>query len=294
MNRKLRDGTVISSIDGQDRILSFFYETALGRILLKPLICPWVSRMAGSFLSSFASRFLIRPFIRSNDLDMTQFEPGPYRTYNDFFARKIRPEKRPIDRDPMHLISPCDSKLTVLPITQDGIFTLKHTPYTLSELLKDPELAVAYEGGYALIFRLTVDDYHRYCFPCDGEVSDPVWIPGVFHTVNPIANDHFPIYKENTREYCVLHTKEFEDILMMEVGALLVGKIVNHPQDNPVLRGREKGYFQFGGSTVVLLVKKDTVQIDADLLENSREGYETVVRYGERIGSVPLVHRLIS
>ena len=252
MNRKLRDGTVISQHDNQDRILSFLYGTAVGRILLKPLICPWVSRMAGSFLSSPLSRFLIKPFIRSNDLDMTQFEPGPYRTYNDFFARKILPEKRPIDRNPMHLISPCDSKLTVLPITQAGIFTLKHTPYTLSELLKDPELAVAYEGGYALIFRLTVDDYHRYCFPCDGELSDSIRISGVFHTVNPVANDHFPIYKENAREYCVLHTKEFGDILMMEVGALLVGKIVNHPRSGSVLRGQEKGYFQFGGSTYVV------------------------------------------
>lgn len=294
MNRKLRNGTVISHQDSSERLLSFLYGTVMGRILLKPLVCPAVSRAAGAFLSSPISRILIKPFVRSNHLDMTQFDPGPYRTYNDFFARKILPEKRPIDRDPLHLVSPCDSKLTVLPITKNGIFTLKHTPYTLSELLRDPELATAYEGGYALIFRLTVDDYHRYCFACDGEVSGSVRIPGVFHTVNPIANDHFPIYKENTREYCILHTKEFDDILLMEVGALLVGKIVNHPIEGTVLRGQEKGYFRFGGSTVVLLVKKDTVRIDADLLANSAEGYETVVRFGERIGSVPPTHRPIS
>ena len=64
-----------------------------------------------------------------------------------------------------------------------------------------------------MIFRLTVDDYHRYCYVADGVKEDNVFIPGVLHTVNPLANDYFPIYKENSREYSVLHTKEFGDIV---------------------------------------------------------------------------------
>ena len=135
-----------------------------------------------------------------------------------------------------------------------------------------------------MIFRLTVDDYHRYCYVADGIKEDNVFIQGVLHTVNPLANDYFPIYKENSREYSILHTKEFGDIVMMEVGALLVGKIVNHHRKYRVLRGQEKGYFEFGGSTVVLLVKKNTVQIDADILENSAQNIETVVKFGEKIG----------
>ena len=107
---------------------------------------------------------------------------------------------------------------------------------------------------------------------------------GVLHTVNPIANDYFPIYKENAREYSILRNQEFGDILMMEVGALLVGKIVNHHGKAHVSRGQEKGYFQFGGSTVVLLLKAGVVEIDEDILENSRAGIETVVKYGEKIG----------
>jgi phosphatidylserine decarboxylase len=63
-----------------------------------------------------------------------------------------------------------------------------------------------------------------------------------------------------------------------------VGKIVNHHQAASVKRGQEKGYFQFGGSTVVLLLKKDTLKMDADILENSASGIETVVRFGEKIG----------
>jgi phosphatidylserine decarboxylase len=71
---------------------------------------------------------------------------------------------------------------------------------------------------------------------------------------------------------------------MMEVGALLVGKIVNHHECANVLRGEGKGYFQFGGSTVVLLLERDAAQIDEDILENSGMHIETIVRMGEKIG----------
>ena len=269
---------------GQDKFLARLYGSALGRMLLKPLVSPAVSKAAGWFLSTRLSRVFIKPFIRSNSIDMSQFEDVPYRSYNEFFSRRIRPGARTLCMEPSALIAPCDSKLTALPITAESVFTLKHTPYTVESLLRSPELAGKYQGGHALIFRLTVDDYHRYCFPQDAAKGEYVHIPGKLHTVNPIANDHFPIYKENAREYCILHTEAFGDLVMMEVGALLVGKIVNHPGKMHVTRGEEKGYFQFGGSTVVMLIKAGQAIIDPDILENSREGIETVVKLGEKIG----------
>jgi len=285
MKQKLRNGTLIEREDAQDRLLGALYSSVFGRLLLKPLTAPCLSRLAGRLLSTRFSCVFIKPFIRRNHIDMTLFEPVQYSSYNDFFSREIRPEARMADRDAAHLISPCDSKLTVLPISPEACFTLKHTPYTVSSLLKNEQLASGYSGGWALIFRLTVDDYHRYGYPCDGTKDANVSIPGVLHTVNPIANDHFPIYKENSREYCVLHTANFGDLVMMEVGALLVGRIVNHHRGTcAVRRGEEKGYFQFGGSTVVMLLQAGKVKIDEDILANSRQGIETVVRYGERIG----------
>ena len=283
---KHRDGRLIDQPNAQDKLLGLLYGSIIGRALLRPLISPVVSKLAGCFLSSGPSRILIRSFIRRNNIDMAQFEPVRYRSYNEFFSRKIRPEMRPIDADPTHLIAPCDSKLTVLPITADSVFTLKHTPYTVESLLRSDALAKKYEGGYALIFRLTVDDYHRYCYIADGQKGENVHIPGVLHTVNPVANDYFPIYKENAREYSILHSAAFGDVLMMEVGALLVGRIVNHHQAASVRRGEEKGYFQFGGSTVVLLVEKNRVQIDEEILRNSDAQLETVVKMGECIGWV--------
>lgn len=269
---------------GQDRFLALLYGSAAGRLLLKPLVSPIVSRIAGAFLSTRLSKVFIKPFIRTNSIDMSQYEAVPYRSYNEFFSRKIRSGCRPIDMEPGHLIAPCDSKLTALPITDEAILTIKHTAYTVESLLRSKELAEKYKGGCALIFRLTVDDYHRYSYIADGHKDANIRIPGVLHTVNPVANDHFPIYKENTREYSILHTAAFGDVLMMEVGALLVGKIVNHHQAYDVLRGQEKGYFQFGGSTVILLLEKEAAILDADILANTRLGRETIVRMGEKIG----------
>lgn len=284
MKQKTRNGKLIECSDGQERVLKILYGNVFGRMLLKPLTAPWISRLAGAFLSTKASCVLIRPFIRNNHIDMTQFEPVKYQSYNEFFSRKIKPEMRPIDQNSQHLISPCDSKLTVMKITKDCRFRLKQTVYTVESLLKNRQLASEYEGGYAMIFRLTVDDYHRYGYIANGKKEKNVKIPGVLHTVNPIANDYYPIYKENSREYTILHTKEFGNLIVMEVGALLVGKIVNHHEEATVKRGQEKGYFQFGGSTVVVLVKADVVQLDRDILENSRQGIETVVKFGEKIG----------
>ena len=281
---KHRDGRVMDAPDGQDKLLATLYTSAWGRALLRPLVSPIVSKAAGWFLSTRLSKGLIQPFIRANGIDMSQFPQEDYVSYNAFFSRKIRPELRPIPMDKDVLIAPCDSKLTVLPVTREGIFTLKNTQYTVTSLLQDEALARKYEGGLALIFRLTVDDYHRYCYIADGEKTDNTHIPGVLHTVNPIANDVYPIYVQNSREYSLLHTAAFGDVLMMEVGALLVGKIVNHHGKAHVKRGQEKGYFQFGGSTVVLLLEKDRVQVDEDIIVNSREGYETIVKMGEKIG----------
>ena len=287
MKLMYRDGRTVEKRDSQEKLLSFLYGTGAGRLLLKPLVCPAVSELGGKLLSTGASRVLIKPFIKSADIDMGEYEPCEYRSYNEFFSRQIRKECRPVDMDPNHLISPCDSKLTVLPITPECRFTLKHTEYTVASLLKNETLAAQYIGGQVLIFRLAVDDYHRYCYAAEGDKGENIRIPGVFHTVNPIANDHFPIYKENTREYSILSTREFGQILMMEVGALMVGRIVNHHGPAHVLRGQEKGYFQFGGSTVVLLLKAGAAKIDEDILKNSREGVETIVRFGERIGAAP-------
>jgi len=282
---KTRDGFTKTSTGLQDKVLVFIYGSALSRFLLKPFVQPWFSQLGGWFMDTRFSCILIRPFIRRTGIDMTQYEAVRYRNFNEFFCRKIKDGERTVDADAAHLIAPCDSKLKVIALTGDSVLHIKHTAYPLRELLMNDSLCDRYGDGTAMIFRLSVDDYHRYCYVDDGTKTDNTIISGVLHTVNPIANEYYPIYKENSRAYSVLHSKNFGDVLMMEVGALLVGKIINRHDRAEVKRGEEKGHFEYGGSTVVLLFEKDRVLGDEDILKNSADGIETIVKMGECIGT---------
>lgn len=270
-------------MDLQEKGTEFLYRTVLGRLILKGLVCPKISRLAGRFLDSPLSVKLIPPFIRQNEIDMSEYEPCIYKSYNEFFTRKIRKEQRPIEKAKNCLISPCDGSALVLPLGENSVFQIKKSRYNIRRLLHSKKLAEHYKGGSAVILRLSVTDYHRYCYVDDGIITDYRTIPGILHTVQPIANEYYPVYHENTREYCILHSENFGDIVVMEVGALFVGRIVNDKDRGIVRRGEEKGRFEFGGSTIVLLLEQSAVQWQPQLLENSATGKETPVKMGEVI-----------
>lgn len=271
----------------QDRLLLALYTSRWGRALVRVLVRPWISKAAGKLLDTGWSRCLVGPFIRMNHLDMGPYrrkEPEEFASYNDFFTREISPGMRPVDEDKTHLIAPCDGRVTVYPIGEDTTFCVKYTRYTVESLLRSRKLAERYRGGYAMVLRLCVTDYHRYIYPVTGVKSDNYHIPGVFHTVNPVAVETAEAFKENTREFTLIKNKEFGTVLQMEVGALMVGRICNEHPAGYVYRGQEKGRFEFGGSTVILLLEKDRVQIRQDLLENTEKGAETQVFMGEKLG----------
>ena len=280
-----RDGTKIDGTTGQDHLLEVIYGHALTRMLLRPFLSPAVSDICGKFLSTRLSRRIVPSFVKKNHIDLGIYERQEFDSYNAFFTRKIKAEQRPINDQKNVLISPSDGKVTAYPITQKGRFWIKHTQYSAAQLLKDERLAERYMGGWIYVIRLTVDDYHRYCYVADGRKSRQRKIRGVLHTVNPVANDYYPIYKMNSREYCLLKTKELGTILLMEVGALMVGKISNHEEDSAqVKRGDEKGMFEFGGSTIVVMTEPGMAEPDKDIIHNTKAQAETLVKMGEPIG----------
>ena len=260
------------------------YRTRSGRMVLRALVRPRISRAAGRILDSRVSRRYIPRFARKNNINLTEAEDREYHSFNDFFTRTLKEGARPIDMEPTHLISPCDSLLTVFAIEESSAFCIKDSYYTVSSLLQDDALAARYRGGVCAIFRLTVSDYHRYCYFDSGAKEDNRFIPGFLHTVNPVSTERYPIYKTNSREYTVLHTENFGDVVQMEVGALLVGRIVNYHQKHCFFRGEEKGRFEFGGSTIVLLFEEGKVRFPEELFAFSQKGYEKKVRMGEQIG----------
>lgn len=271
----------------QEELLSWMYGTTCGRCLLRPLVGPAFSKIGGAFLDSRISALFIRPFIEKNGIDLTGCEKEKFDSFNDFFKRKLKKEMRPLCEEEDAFLSPCDARLSVYPIGEGSQFLVKHTPYTVESLLKNKKLAEHYAGGTLWLYRLCVDDYHRYIYPVSGVKSENIRIPGVFHTVNPVANDVYPIYKENTREYCLVKTEACGTILMMEVGAMLVGKVENREPGKATIRcGEEKGNFAFGGSTILVLTEKGKVKPDQIFIDNTEKGIETRVKLGEKTGKI--------
>ena len=255
------------------------YKTTIGRAVARVLASPFLSVLAGKFLDSRLSRPLIGSFIRKNGISMADVKDREFSCFNAFFTRRLIDGARPVDPEEGALVSPCDGLLTVVPVTENGFITVKDTPYTVSELLDDEAAARSFVGGTCLVFRLTPKHYHRYCFPCDGEAGENRHINGIYHTVRPLALTYTPVFKTNTREWTLLHTS-FGDLIQMEVGALLVGRIVNDIKSGAFRKGMEKGHFEFGGSTIILLLPPGSTEIN-DCYTAADDEIE--VRQGERL-----------
>ena len=264
--------------------LTFLYKTVPGRIFLKLLSSRAISKASGKFLDSRCSAFLIKKFVKKNNINVEDYETEGIKTFNEFFRRKIKEGKRPFDMESTHLSSPCDGLLSVWNIKEDTVIPVKQSLFTVSTLLKNTELAEEYKDGLCLVFRLCVDNYHRYSYAESGKKGPNIFIPGVLHTVRPIALETLPVFTENCREYTQIESPVFGKIIQMEVGAMLVGRIVNLEGEGIASRGKEKGYFEYGGSTIILLLKKDSVKINQTFVENSLKGIETPVKMGECLG----------
>lgn len=278
-----RSGQAVKLHNHQSGFFKFLYDSSAGGFLLHGVVHPLPSKLVGAFLSSGASKHLIPSFVRRNDIDVSEFEEGPYASFNEFFYRKIKPGKREIEPSERSVVSPCDGKIQIFKINESSRFEIKGLPYTIGTLLRNAELTERYQGGTLMLIRLAVDDYHRYSYPVSGREKGSIKIKGRFHTVNPFAAERRPIYSDNSREYSLIDTESLGTVLMMEVGAMMVGKIVNKHSVGSVTRGQEKGYFRFGASSIVLCFEKDKIIPDADIVENSKKGIETKVCLGERI-----------
>ncbi len=264
----------------ESRVLKFLYNTFLGRLVLKLITFPIFSKLIGFFLCTKFSKIFIKRFVLKNNIHLEDYEEVNYKSFNDFFSRQIKVEKRKIAKSKNSFISPCDGLLSIYEIKKGLVVPIKQSFYSVSSLLQDEDLAQEFQEGYALVFRLCVNHYHRYCYIDDGYHSSPTFIKGRLHTVRPIALENVAVFSENSREYTLLETDHFGNIIQIEIGALCVGKIKNYYKEYSFKKGEEKGMFLFGGSTIVLLVKKEQVRFLPKYIKDE----EIFVKMGEKIG----------
>ncbi len=249
----------------------------------------FLSRAYGAMQSAPLSARKVPGFVKQFQIALDEYEGEPYASFNDFFIRKFKPGRRAFVTDSRVFPAPCEARyLAFQEGTADAALPVKGEWVRSSELVRGSAHAAAFKGGACVIARLCPVDYHRFHFPDDGRILERFRVPGKLHSVNPIALKAFPkIFEENEREVTTLETKNFGKVAYVEVGALCVGKIVQSKPwraGDSFQRGEEKGYFLFGGSTVVLLFEPGRFQIDAEIKEWNGKGHEVYLKLGTPLG----------
>jgi len=268
-------------------VLEFLYkDNFLSKIFLFPIArFSFISKLFLYFNSLKISKYKIPSFIKHFNLKEEEFykKIKKFRSFNDFFIRKLKEEAREIDYNDDSLIFPCDGRFLVYPKIEDfDSYSIKNQKFSLEEFLQDKELAQKYESGSMLLARLAPQDYHRFHFPCDCIPKEAKLINGYLYSVNPIAlKKNIKILQENKRMVTILDTKRFSDIAFIEIGATNVGSINQTFFPNTEYqKGEEKGYFSLGGSSIVILFKKDKIVFDQDIIEKSSKQIETKAYFG--------------
>ncbi|QGU93763.1 phosphatidylserine decarboxylase [Clostridium bovifaecis] len=288
-NRKTKDYEV-EKVAG-DKYLEWTYSSPVGLRFLELLIKKRLfSKLYGGFCDSKLSKIKINKFIEEFNIDENHFKShkSDYKCFNDFFARNLKDEVRPIDYNTNILISPGDGRMVAYEnININNLLQVKGLTYSLKDLIQNKDLAEKYIGGTCIVLRLAPTDYHRFHFLDWGICEDTHKIHGHYYSVNPIALEKIPkLFCENKREYSLFHSNNFGNVLYIDVGATCVGSIIQtYTPYVEVKKGDEKGYFKFGGSTIILFFESSKVKIDSDILEQTINGFECKVQMGEKIGT---------
>ena len=268
--------------------LRWVYGNPLGKLSLHALVKRHgFSKWYGWRMSKPESAVRIEPFIAQYGLDPEDFaeSPSSFRSFNEFFYRKLKPDARPIADSP--IVFPADGRhLGFQDISKIDSFFVKGQTFDLPALLGDAALAKKYVKGALVLSRLCPVDYHRFHFPAAGIPSETKLIPGPLFSVSPIALAKSLSYLwTNKRTITELETEHFGTILLMEIGATCVGTIAQtFTPGVAVEKGAEKGFFAFGGSSTITIFEPGKVKLAADLLENSARQTELYARIGSAMG----------
>ncbi|MCQ2397641.1 MAG: phosphatidylserine decarboxylase [Lentisphaeria bacterium] len=276
-----------------DKWLRLAYCSPIRGLLQWPLFsCGLFSQAMGWYLNRKASVSRIAPTVKQLGIDLNEaiVPQDGFSSFNDFFARELKPEARPLPANTNALLSPADCRITVYPeLTAGLVVPVKGTPYGIGDLLgiQGNRYARRFDGGSLIVCRLCPADYHRYHFIDDGIQEDYWVLRGKYHSVNPIALTRgYKVFTENLRTVRILRFKRGALAAMFAVGAFGVASIHDYADEKEMefFRGNQAGFFTFGGSTVIMAFEPGKIKFDQDILEHSVQGIETLVKANSSIG----------
>jgi phosphatidylserine decarboxylase len=249
----------------QQEDINFLFSNRIPRRLVTRFM-GWWSRIEHPWVCN-GSIALWRLF---SDLDLSEAKTTRFKSLHDCFTRELKPGVRPIDQAPAHLISPCDGLVGACgPIGRGTVLQAKGFPYSLAELLTDPDLANHYEDGLYTTIRLTSSMYHRFHAPADCRVEQVNYISGDAWNVNPVALKRVErLFCKNERAVIRCRLAAGSLLTLVPVAAILVASIrlrfldvLLHlryqgpnviPCDAPLQRGEEMGWFEHGSTIIAL------------------------------------------
>lgn len=280
-----------------DKFIEWLYESTSGKSL-STLICKApLSKFYGALQDLPLSQQKVAPFIKKFNIKMEDYLPedgrsekSPYSSFNQFFIRRFRPGRRPIVQAPHEMAAFSEARYFGYEcVRDDETVPVKGFNLQPKALLANTKWEKTFEDGPLLLARLCPVDYHRYHYPDDGSIVDDYRVSGLYHSVNPLAlKQKQDILITNERHVTIIDTVNFGKLAYIEVGAICVGKIIqSKPLDKgrAFARGEEKGYFLFGGSTVIVVGEKGKWKPSADILENTKKGMETYLHLGMTVAS---------
>jgi phosphatidylserine decarboxylase len=241
-----------------------------------------VSRLVGAAVRAPLPRPVLEPLIRlyagafGADLAESAVPPGAFRTFLDFFVRRLREGARPQDADPDVVGSPADARVHATSLVTGGsTLQAKGVPYSVAALLGSVRDAETFEGATATVLYLAPGDYHRFHWPFDGTIDAVRHLPGELWPVHPGALAAVPrLFAVNERVPCLGRTAAGARFAFVPVGALNVGSIrlaflplrTNRGAsaraaracavDVRGRRGDELGWFEMGSAIVLLLSRE--------------------------------------
>jgi phosphatidylserine decarboxylase len=239
----------------------------------------------------------IRTWKLFTDLELDDAEKSTFSSMHDLFVRTLKPGARPIAGEPEIVVSPCDGIVGGSgQVAGVECIQAKGFPYTLEDLLSDPELVDYYRDGSYVTLRLTSAMYHRFHAPHDLRVERVDYKSGDTWNTNPIAlNRVEKLYCKNERAILRTRLRSGHVLALVPVAAILVASIRLHcidvllhlqhagqnrwDCDRGFRKGEEMGWFEHG-STIIVFAPKGFA-----LCENIRQGQ--VVRMGQALLRLP-------
>ena len=277
-----------------DGAVKWMYDSTSGKALAHFLVKAPFSKFYGIFQDMSFSKGKIPEFVKNFNIPMDDFIPedgfnldDPYPSFNSFFIRRFKAGKRPFVNNPSEMGAFSEARYYGYEsVKSDETVPVKGNFLTPEGLVASDKWESTFKEGPLLLARLCPVDYHRYHYPDKGEVLDSYRVHGAYHSVNPLAlKMKQDILISNERQVTILETENFGKLAYIEVGAICVGKIVQSGPLDKFNKGDEKGYFLFGGSTVIVVGEKGKWKPSDDILKNTKEGRETYIHLGDSVAT---------